>query len=83
MPGGACRAYLRTSLGTLVRKLECDAGAAYCSHAGEGPVCFQSRLVGEGWLVLCTSWPPSSQATPECDDDVGLVHVRVPSGMCP
>lgn len=71
-PGAGLQCVLVKSLGTLVQRLECDAGAAYCSHAGEGPVCFQPKLVGEGWFVLCTSWPPSSQATPKCDDDVGF-----------
>ena len=67
-----------------------------CSHAGERQACLFPALQpasppvgqpkGRRRGLACAPahpGPPSSQATPECDDDVGLVHVRVPSGMCP
>lgn len=41
-------------------------------QCGRGPVCFQPKAAGSGWLVHHTSLPPSSQAMLQRDSNVGF-----------
>lgn len=76
---------LKEGLGTLVQALNvCDADAGYCSNAGERPVCFQPKLLaGPGWLVLTYPCRHQAKRRRNATATLGLVPVRVSSGIRP
>jgi hypothetical protein len=75
-------AYLRKRSGDAGTNPDvCDADAGCCSYAGEGPVCFQPKLAGSGWLVHLHPGRHQAKRRRNATTTLGLVHVRVLSGM--